>query len=343
MTDPNPAITAYEAELERARMEMTGDTEQQAGHCWQCGGKRQRGVFRIFVDLGGTERIVHVSCLANARRGSPRFDEPSTPAEAGGQQSAGLASPTSGKQQNYTTMTDTEQQAPGLDWDAASRKMIEQATDVRGTPSNRNVPARVSDYLALGGLWNPESMDHEAVRSLLIDARDVIEIADRELASSQHGYKLLADHAEKQAREVATIRQENERLSGERTRYKYIAGAALNGTDEADKIAAAFPDPYEAFAEAMRIDNEWWNLCLDATVRPLRGEIAALKAKLNKSALVCVEAVEEIDALKLSNEKLLKLLAAIYKYRVQLDDSMVLAIELTLAVESAALAAEPPA
>lgn len=53
------------------------------------------------------------------------------------------------------------------------------------TPRNRNVPARITEYLASGGLWNPELADHDAVRGILIDARDVIEIAERELAQAR--------------------------------------------------------------------------------------------------------------------------------------------------------------
>lgn len=51
-------------------------------------------------------------------------------------------------------------------------------------PWHRDVPKRVTKYLGDGGLWNPELMDHEAVRSILIDARDVIEIIARERASA---------------------------------------------------------------------------------------------------------------------------------------------------------------
>lgn len=45
---------------------------------------------------------------------------------------------------------------------------------------HRDVPARVSEYLNNGGLFNPELMDHEKVRDILIDARDVIEVIARE-------------------------------------------------------------------------------------------------------------------------------------------------------------------
>jgi hypothetical protein len=50
-------------------------------------------------------------------------------------------------------------------------------------PWHRDVPARVTEYLANGGLFNPELMDHEAVRHILIDARDVIEIIARGLSN----------------------------------------------------------------------------------------------------------------------------------------------------------------
>lgn len=43
----------------------------------------------------------------------------------------------------------------------------------------RDLPARITDYLSVGGLFNPELMDHEVVRDMLIDARDVIEIFER--------------------------------------------------------------------------------------------------------------------------------------------------------------------
>lgn len=48
---------------------------------------------------------------------------------------------------------------------------------------SRDLPGRITEYLNLGGLWNPELMDHDEVRTMLIDARDVIEIAERERGS----------------------------------------------------------------------------------------------------------------------------------------------------------------
>jgi hypothetical protein len=44
----------------------------------------------------------------------------------------------------------------------------------------RDLPARITEYLSAGGLFNPKLMDPDAVRTMLIDARDVIEVIARE-------------------------------------------------------------------------------------------------------------------------------------------------------------------
>lgn len=54
-------------------------------------------------------------------------------------------------------------------------------------PRTRDVPAKVTEYLNNGGLNNPELMDHQAVRTLLIHARDVIEIFERQAQNSPAG------------------------------------------------------------------------------------------------------------------------------------------------------------
>ena len=59
-------------------------------------------------------------------------------------------------------------------------------------PWHREIPRRVTEYLSNGGLFNPELMDHEAVRNILIDARDVIEIAAREKVTPPPDSQLLA-------------------------------------------------------------------------------------------------------------------------------------------------------
>jgi hypothetical protein len=61
--------------------------------------------------------------------------------------------------------------------------------------NDRKVPARITDYLSLGGLWNPELANHEAVRDLLIDARDVIEIDTREMERLRTAHESQAEYA----------------------------------------------------------------------------------------------------------------------------------------------------
>lgn len=40
--------------------------------------------------------------------------------------------------------------------------------------STQDIPERITEYLMLGGLWNPEHMDHDKVRTLFIDCREYI-------------------------------------------------------------------------------------------------------------------------------------------------------------------------
>jgi hypothetical protein len=37
-----------------------------------------------------------------------------------------------------------------------------------------SIPERITEYLTLGGFWNPEHMEHQKVSSLLIDCREYI-------------------------------------------------------------------------------------------------------------------------------------------------------------------------
>lgn len=41
--------------------------------------------------------------------------------------------------------------------------------------------ARIQEYLMLGGLWNPEMMEHDKVRDLIIEARDYIELQEEQI------------------------------------------------------------------------------------------------------------------------------------------------------------------
>lgn len=81
--------------------------------------------------------------------------------------------------------------------------------------NDRQVPARITDYLTGGGLWNPELANHQAVRDLLIDARDIVEIDARELQRLQSALYHLSlyvaangdDWVQRTAREYLTGNQ----------------------------------------------------------------------------------------------------------------------------------------
>ena len=76
------------------------------------------------------------------------------------------------------------------EWVAAARAAILAAFDRRksgeGGEDAERLSARITEYLSAGGLWNPECMDHDKVRRLLIDCRNAFDAA-------------IADHAIKAA------------------------------------------------------------------------------------------------------------------------------------------------
>jgi hypothetical protein len=45
-----------------------------------------------------------------------------------------------------------------------------------------DLPARITEYLATGGLFNPELANHDMVRDLMIECRDALEAARQNLA-----------------------------------------------------------------------------------------------------------------------------------------------------------------
>lgn len=116
---------------------------------------------------------------------------------------------------------------PWLHIHAALRELKERraAAPHASKTRSRNVPARITEYLSAGGLFNPELMDHEKVRDLLIDARDVIEIADRERDACEPFLKEGETPAECIERNradtdsvltlLAQEKRKNERLTGE--------------------------------------------------------------------------------------------------------------------------------
>ena len=49
---------------------------------------------------------------------------------------------------------------------------------------SREIIQRITDYLTMGGLFNPEMANHDKVRDLLIDCRNALEA---ELAKPEQG------------------------------------------------------------------------------------------------------------------------------------------------------------
>ena len=58
------------------------------------------------------------------------------------------------------------------------------------TSERVEVVTRITEYLSLGGLWNPDLMDHDKVRDLLIDCREALTTAQAaiRLAEAVVGY-----------------------------------------------------------------------------------------------------------------------------------------------------------
>ena len=71
------------------------------------------------------------------------------------------------------------------------RNMVEIA------PSSTKLQDRIKDYLSMGGLFNPELVNHDIVRDLMLDARAELLTQKREPLS----YEATSDmfHASKQA------------------------------------------------------------------------------------------------------------------------------------------------
>lgn len=54
-----------------------------------------------------------------------------------------------------------------------------------------NLTQRINDYLRSGGLFNPEMMEHDKVRDLLLDCRDRISILGALLDQVPHAIQYL--------------------------------------------------------------------------------------------------------------------------------------------------------
>lgn len=74
---------------------------------------------------------------------------------------------------------------------------------------------RITDYLSCGGLFNPEAMEHDKVRDLLIDCRDNFN------GRKQEGW-LSPDEAKRIENCIAICEAKNEELGAKLERYEKV-------------------------------------------------------------------------------------------------------------------------
>ena len=69
---------------------------------------------------------------------------------------------------------------------AAILSHFDRRKEGEGGDDAERLSARITEYLSAGGLWNPECMDHDKVRRLLIDCRTEFDaaIADSAIKSA---------------------------------------------------------------------------------------------------------------------------------------------------------------
>ena len=116
-------------------------------------------------------------------------------------------------------------------WRDAARAAIIAAWEEREAKIDcgdaERLSARITEYLSAGGLWNPECMDHDKVRRLLIDCRTEFDaaIADSAIKSAI----AQVDAARTAERELAALRNRPcpyVHSSGEGTHYCTLPHAA---------------------------------------------------------------------------------------------------------------------
>lgn len=53
----------------------------------------------------------------------------------------------------------------------------------------KNIVDRINEYLGNGGFFNPESMNHDEVRNLLMDCRSMIKMQQSQIESFNEEFK----------------------------------------------------------------------------------------------------------------------------------------------------------
>jgi uncharacterized protein YtpQ (UPF0354 family) len=81
--------------------------------------------------------------------------------------------------------------------------------------SMSDIVERCTEYLSVGGFFNPEMMDHEKVRDLVIDCRTEIERLREALAGNDLYVKTWSDDYDAMKIENERLREEVQKLQDE--------------------------------------------------------------------------------------------------------------------------------
>lgn len=107
------------------------------------------------------------------------------------------------------------------------------------------VSERISEYLQAGGLFNPEAMDHDKVRDLLIECRDHIDALAAENAKLRAACE--AAHELSDAELIAWCKEcaVEKRKEAECADYDHWRNSYIREADTFDAIAARLAQPVQ--------------------------------------------------------------------------------------------------
>jgi hypothetical protein len=110
----------------------------------------------------------------------------------------------------------------------------------------------------------------------------------------EYGTELVKafDHDREIAQRDARIGE----LEAQARLYKFIAAPALGGTDYVEKIAANFPNPFDAFDEAERVRSTRLDETIAACMAPQKERWATLEAERDTAREQLRNARKHIDA-----------------------------------------------
>jgi hypothetical protein len=90
------------------------------------------------------------------------------------------------------------------------KQFTDEEVKAMGDQQTQELEKRISNYLSSGGLFNPESMEHEKVRDLIMDCRDALAAANQ--AAYDKGYEDCRKLWKQQLAEQLKVKELEERL-----------------------------------------------------------------------------------------------------------------------------------